>query len=81
MWRSLHASFRDDFAKHLDDPEVEVRRGAIWGIGYHGIKSELDRIRALFGHEELRADALFAYSLAVPAELSRGRMRGSVVPN
>lgn len=76
MWRSLHASFRDYFPKHLDDADIEVRRGAIWGIGYHGLKAELDRVRALFDHEELRADALFAYALAIPAELSRGRMKG-----
>jgi hypothetical protein len=76
MWRSLHVSFRDHFAKHLDDEDLEVRRGAVWGVGYHGLKGELDRIRALFNHEELRADALFAYSLAIPSEVSRGRMRG-----
>ena len=76
MWRSLHPGFRDYFAKHLDDADLETRRGAIWGIGYYGLKSELDRIRKLFNHEELRSDALFAYALAIPSELSRGRMKG-----
>lgn len=75
MWRSLHSSFRDNFAKHLDDADLEVRRAAVWGIGYNGIKSELERVRALFKQDELRADALFAYALAVPAELSKGRMK------
>ncbi len=76
MWRSVHPSFRDQFAKHLDDADLEVRRGAIWGVGYYGIRSEVDRLRKLFDHEELRSDALFAYALAIPAELSRGRMKG-----
>ncbi|MDQ2774750.1 MAG: hypothetical protein M3Y57_07490 [Acidobacteriota bacterium] len=76
MWRSMHPSFRDFFAKHLDDADLEVRRGAVWGIGYYGIKSELERIRKLFGEEDLRSDALFAYALAVPTEVSRGRMKG-----
>ncbi len=76
MWRSLHPSFREYFAKHLEDPDVEVRRGAVWGIGYYGLRSELDRLRILFEHDELRSDALFAYALAMPAELSRGRMPG-----
>ncbi len=58
MWRSVHPSFRDYFAKHLDDPDLEVRRGAIWGVGYYGLKSELERVRKLFDHEELRSDAL-----------------------
>ena len=75
MWRSVHPSFRDKFAKHLDDPDTEVRRAAIWGIGYYGLKSELDRLRKFFEDEELRSDALFAYTLAMPAELSRGRMK------
>ena len=76
MWRSLHPSFREYFAEHLDDPDLEIRRGAVWGVGYYGLKSQLDRVRKLFDDEDLRSDALFAYALAVPAELSRGRMKG-----
>ena len=75
MWRSMHPTFRDYFAKHLEDPDIEIRRGAIWGVGYYGLKSELDKIRKLFEHEELRSDALFAYALAIPTEVSRGRMK------
>jgi hypothetical protein len=76
MWRSLNPAFRDYFSPHLDDADVEIRRGALWGIGYYGIKSELDRVRKLFEDEDLRSDALFAYALAMPAEISRGRMKG-----
>jgi hypothetical protein len=76
MWRSVHPSYRDYFAKHLDDPDLEVRRGAVWGVGYYGLRSELDRLRRFFEDEELRSDALFAYALAIPAEISRGRMKG-----
>ena len=76
MWRSVHPSFRDYFAKHLDDADIEVRRSAIWGIGYYGVRSELDRLRRFFEDDELRSDALFAYALALPAQVSRGRMKG-----
>ncbi|HTU48761.1 MAG TPA: hypothetical protein VMF91_27105 [Bryobacteraceae bacterium] len=76
MWRSLHPSFHGYFAKHLDDPDLETRRGALWGVGYYKLKSELDRVRRLFEDEDLRSDALFAYALAMPAEVSRGRMKG-----
>jgi HEAT repeat protein len=76
MWRSMHPSFRDYFAKHLEDPDLEVRRGAVWGVGYYGIKSELEALRKLFEDEELRSDAIFAYALALPGEVSRGRMKG-----
>ena len=75
MWRSMHPSFRDNFARHLEDPDLEIRRGAIWGVGYYGLKSDLDKIRKRFDHEELRSDALFAYALAIPTEVSRGRMK------
>ena len=75
MWRSMHPSFREYFAKHLDDTDTETRRGAVWGVGYYGIKSELSRVRQLFDDEELRSDALFAYALALPSEVSRGRMK------
>jgi hypothetical protein len=76
MWRSVHPDFRDYFAGHLDDTDPEVRRAAIWGVGYYGLKSELDRLRKFFDDEELRSDAIFAYALAIPAEISRGRMKG-----
>ncbi|HEY7210649.1 MAG TPA: HEAT repeat domain-containing protein [Bryobacteraceae bacterium] len=75
MWRSMHPAFRDYFAKHLNDGDLETRRAAIWGIGYYGVKSELDRLREFFTDEELRADALFAYALALPTDVSRGRMK------
>ncbi|MBV9266834.1 MAG: hypothetical protein JO061_11760 [Acidobacteriaceae bacterium] len=75
MWRSVHPSFREYFPKHLTDAEREVRRSAVWGVGYYGIKSELEKLRKLFTDEELRADALFAYALATPAEVSKGRMK------
>ena len=76
MWRSVHPSFRNYFARHLDDPDLEVRRGAVWGVGYYGLRTELDRVRKLLEHDELRSDALFAYALALPTEVSRGRMKG-----
>lgn len=75
MWRSVHPAFRDHFAKHLNDADLEIRRAAIWGVGYYGIRSELDKLRKLFDDEELRSDALFAYALATPADVSRARMK------
>ena len=76
MWRSIHPSFRDYFAKHLGDDDLEIRRAALWGVGYYGLKSELEKVRALFDDEDLRNDAVFAYALALPSEVSRGRMKG-----
>ena len=75
MWRSMHPSFRDNFAKHLKDSDIEIQRGAIWGVGYFGMKSEMETLRTFFLNEELRSDALFAYALVLPSELSRGRMK------
>ncbi len=76
MWRSMHPSFRDYFAKHLGDADQEVQRNAIWGVGYYGLKSELERLRQFFQNETLRSDALFAYALVLPSDISRGRMKG-----
>ncbi len=76
MWRSMHPSFKDHFAKHLKDQDLETRRNSIWGIGYHGIRSELDKLRGFFEDEDLRTDALFAYALTVPGDLSPSRMKG-----
>jgi hypothetical protein len=76
MWRSLHPSFRDYFVPHLDDNDLETRRNAVWGVGYYSIKPSLDKLRKLFDDQELRSDALFAYALALPNEISKGRVRG-----
>jgi hypothetical protein len=76
MWRSLHPSFRNNFAQHLGDSDIEVRRSAVWGVGYYGLRTELDQLRKLFDDEELRSDAVFAYALAMPGETSRGRAKG-----
>ncbi len=76
MWRSLHPSFRDYFARHLDDEDVEVRRSAVWGVGYYAVKPALDKLRTLFDDEDLRSDAIFAYGLALPSDLSKGRAKG-----
>ena len=75
MWRSVHPAFRDHFAKHLRDTDLEIRRAAIWGVGYYGIRSELDTLRQFFSDEDLRSDALFAYSLAIPSGITRAQMR------
>jgi hypothetical protein len=71
----VYPGFRDYFAPHLDDADIETRRAAIWGVGYFGLKGELEKIRDIFADENLRSDALFAYSLAIPADISRGRMK------
>ena len=76
MWRSFDRQFSDFFPKHLDDADPEVRRQAVWGTGYMGLGSEAVRLKQKFDDEDLRSDALFAYSLCVPAEISRGRIVG-----
>ncbi len=75
MWRSLDRSFAPYFPKHLDDPDLETQRQAIWGVGYLAIRSEAQRLERFFDEEDLRADALFAYALAIPAQISPSRIR------
>jgi hypothetical protein len=76
MWRSLDRTYGPLAARHFNDADPEVRRQAIWGIGHLGVVSEAPKLRALFQDEELRADALFAYALACPGEVSRSRVKG-----
>jgi HEAT repeat protein len=76
MWRSLDRSFAEYFPQHLDDAESEVRRHAIWGIGYLGIYASAEKLTKFFDDEDLRADALFAYALSVRHEISKARIRG-----
>jgi len=76
MRRSLDRSFAPYFPKHLEDDNFEVKRQAIWGVGYLGIADAAEKLKRLFDDEDLRPDALFAYALSTRAETSRGRMKG-----
>ena len=76
MWRGLYKPFAKYFAPHIDDPDREIRRQALRGAGYFRLTASADQIREYFDDEDLREDALFAYTLAMPGETTRGRARG-----
>lgn len=75
MWKSLDRSFAEYFPPHLKDEDIGIKRQAIWGLGYLCIGSQAAELQELFEDGEFRTDALFAYALCVPAEVSRGRMK------
>lgn len=75
MWRSREPVFRSSFGVFLDDPDLKVRIQAIRGAGVMGDKTAIGKLRAAFADEDLRKDALFAYAMAVPSEVSASRMR------
>jgi hypothetical protein len=74
MARSLDRRFATYPPTHLDDADPEIKRQAIWGVGYLGLSSDAPRLEAFFGDNEFRSDALFAYALSVPGDTSRGRV-------
>ena len=76
MWRSFDRGFSSYFPAHIDDENDDIRRQAIFGVGYLGIGSEAERLRKYFDDHEWRADALYAWALCTPAEITRGRIRG-----
>ena len=71
--RSLDRRFASYPPKHLDDPDLEIKRQAIWGVGYLGLASEAPRLEPFLDDNEFRSDALFAYALSIPGETSRSR--------
>jgi hypothetical protein len=75
MARSFDRRFANYPAQHLDDPDAEIKRQAIWGVGYLNLSSEAPRLVALFDDDEFRSDALFAYAISIPGETTRGRIR------
>jgi hypothetical protein len=76
MWRSFNPEFVKYPPMHLDDPDLAIRRHAIWGIGQLGISREAARLKPFFDVEELRPDAIFNYALSLPSEVTRARIRG-----
>jgi len=75
MVRSLDRRFAGYPPKHLDDADPEIRRQAIWGVGYMRLTGEAPRLEAFFDRDAFRSDALFAYALAAPGDTSRSRIR------
>jgi HEAT repeat protein len=74
MARSIDRRFASYPAKHLQDADPEIKRQAIWGVGYLGLSSEAPRLEHLLDDNEFRSDALFAYALSIPGDTSRGRV-------
>jgi hypothetical protein len=76
MWHSLDRRFSEKFPPHLEDPDKDVQRQAIWGTGYLGVGHAAGTLEKLFEDPEVREHALFAYALSCPGEISRGRAKG-----
>ena len=75
MRNSFDRTFAEYFPQHLDDADPEVKREAIYGVGYLGITDRADELKRFFDDDEYRSDALFAFALSTRAEISRGRIR------
>jgi hypothetical protein len=74
MRNSFDRSFATYFPGHLDDADPEVKREAIYGIGYLSITEHADALKRFFDDDDYRSDALFGFALSVRAEISRGRI-------
>ena len=70
MWRTADPGFAPFFSRHLDDPDVEIQRQSIIGVGFLRLHAEAGRLEKFFFHEELRPEALFAYASAVPGKVT-----------
>lgn len=75
MRNSFDRSFASYFPSHLDDSDPEIKREAIYGVGYLGITDQADQLKRFFDDDEYRSDALFAFALSVRADISRGRIK------
>lgn len=76
MWRSTDRQFARYIPPHLEDPDPAVKRQAILGAGYFNFGAEAGRLKKMLENDDFRDEALFAYALCLPAEISRGRIRG-----
>lgn len=76
MWRSLHKPYSKYFAQHLDDENPAIVHQALRGAGYFRLTGYADKIAKRLDSDDFRDDALFAYTLALPGETTRGRARG-----
>jgi hypothetical protein len=56
--------------ENLEDPDLEIRRQAVLGVGTFGLRAQLHRLEKLFS-SPLRREALASYAALVPMEPSR----------
>ncbi|MCL6544176.1 MAG: SEC-C domain-containing protein [Bryobacteraceae bacterium] len=70
MWRALDPVYAPYFSRHLEDPDVNVRREAVTGAGVFRMSAECGRLEKLFHDEAVRPEALRAYALAAPGKVS-----------
>jgi hypothetical protein len=75
MWRSLDRRYGKYAAQSLDDADLEIQRQAVRAVGFLGVQAAAPRLRPLFENPDLRDDALHAYAMSAPCELSRPRVR------
>jgi hypothetical protein len=75
MWRSELGVYRARFGDLLNDSDLAVRRQAVRGAGVTGDVTAVGKLRPLLRDADLREDALFAYSMALPSDVSPSRMR------
>lgn len=76
MARSLNRRYAGYPGKHLEDENPEIRRQALWCVGYLGLSSDAPRLAQFLEQPDFRKDALFAYALSIPGDTSPGRMNG-----
>ncbi len=75
MWRSREAAYNTRFGSYLNDADLAVRRQAIRGAGVCGDVTAIGKLRDLMMDDEVRKDAIFAYAMAVPSDISASRVR------
>jgi len=71
MWRSMDQSFGSYMQFNLDNEDPEVAEQAIFGIGYLGVKGEVNRLEQFFDNDRLRSPALFNYAMLIPGPKER----------
>lgn len=71
MRLSANPNFARYMREHLGDPDVEVRRQAVLGVGSFGLRAELHRLPELMREQQLRKEALAAYAALVPMDPTR----------
>jgi HEAT repeat protein len=70
MWRTSDPVYAPFFSRHLDDPDVEIQRQAISGVGFLRMHAEAGRLEKFFLNEDIRTEALYAYALAAPGKVT-----------
>ncbi|MFN7918750.1 MAG: SEC-C metal-binding domain-containing protein [Bryobacteraceae bacterium] len=72
MWRSFDPEYAGTLLSHLEDEDIDCQAAAINAVGVFRLSDAAAKLVPMFENPDLRWDALYSYTVAVPFKAKDG---------